>query len=452
MSESDRLPPAPKVEGFRLRTLVAWSEAVPTSTSRLTMTALIILLVVFGVGGTWASTAKIGGALVTSGRVFAEGNNRVIQHLEGGIISEIAVKEGDHVEAGQTLVHLDETANRSQLDRVLVDKAIYSIELARWRAERQETSTQFSVEKDSLSPVAEHPRVVEALESQINELQSSRQARQQQMLVLDGKVNNEKEDLVYLKELLEAYDSQKGLLEKEEASYADLLSKGLVRQSQVFALQRQLAQLDAQRSNALAAIQKSNHNIQSFHDEKQRIFSEHTELVSRKITETQQKLNQSEDFVTRLNDLLNRARVTTPVSGTVLSMPFKSIGAVVQPGEKIAEILPNATRLMLEAFISPEDITKVFIDQDAEVVFPSDDVRVLPPLKGKVSYISADTLTHKENGMSYYIIHVHMDDNHHGRNILPGNVADVFFKTDSKTLFEYISEPLTRFAQKTYTE
>lgn len=450
--ESER-PAAPPVSGFRLDVLQSWSDQVPTSRRGPLLLAGFVLLILFGFGGAWGATAKLGGALIASGRVIAEGNNRVVQHLEGGIIEDIHVREGDTVRRGDMIVDLDETANRSQLDRTYIERALATIELERWRAERDDAAESFTIAPEKLSPVADHPRIVEAYESQIAEFKSARQARKQQLLVLDGKIANEEEDLIYLKDQVAAYDAQKALVVKEEADLSELLAKGLTPRARVLSLQREISRLDAQRSNAQATIQKSHHNIRSFNDEKQQLVSEHAARTSQKITELQQKLNQSEDVINRLNDRLRRADITAPVDGIVLSMPFKSIGAVVKPGEKIAEILPQDAPLLFEVPILPQDITKIFVDQDVEVIFPSDQVTVTPPLKGKVIYISADTMiTNTQEHTAYYIARVRMSEDRHGRNILPGNVAEVFFQTEARTLFQHLADPLTRFALRTYKD
>lgn len=445
-------PSAPAVAGLKLDQLSRWSEGVPTGRSHLNILALLVVLSVFGIGGTWAATAKLGGALVTGGRVFAEGKNHVIQHLEGGIIREILVQEGDHVKTGQVLLRLDETANRSQLDRILVERAIWAIELARWRAEKQDDTDSFSVDNESIALVKDHPRVIEALESQIAEFQSAKVSRQQQLLILDGKISNEKEDINYLNKLIDAYLAQKDSLRKEEKSYNELLRQGLARQSQVLSVQRQLTQIDAQIANAQATIQKSIHNIQSFDDQKSGIRSEHFENVNSKITDTQKNLNQSEDYINRLNDILSRSNITSTIDGTIISFPFKSLGAVVKPGDQVAAILPDASTLMIESAIPPKDIGKVFSDQEVEITFPSDHLNAVSPLHGRVRYISADTLKNNESGENYYLVYVSISEDRGGRNVLPGNESEVFFKTEPKTLIQYISEPVTKFALKVYQE
>ncbi|ANH09166.1 hypothetical protein shn_34170 (plasmid) [Shinella sp. HZN7] len=413
----------------------------------------LVLFVVFGFGGAWAATAKLGGALIASGRVITEGNNRIVQHLEGGILEEIEVREGDTVKRGEIVAKLDETANRSQLDRMHIERALAVVELERWRAERDETAESFKIAPEKLAPVADNPRVVETYESQVDEFRNTRRALQQKLLVLDGKIANEEEDLIYLKDQLAALDAQKDLIIKEETDLADLLAKGLTQRARVLALQREMSRIDAQKSNTQAAVQKSHHNVRSFNDEKQRLIAEHAAITSQKITELQQRLNQTEDVINRLDDRLRRADITAPVDGVVLSMPFKSIGAVVKPGEKIAEILPRDAPLLFEVPILPQDITKIFVDQDVEIIFPSDQVTVTPPLKGKVVYISADTMAMPSDPrVSYYVAHVRMDEERHGRNILPGNVAELFFKTEARTLLQHLADPVTRFALRTYND
>lgn len=450
--EVPRRPAMPPVGSFRLESLQGWTDTIPTSRRKPLMLAGLVLLIVVGFGGFWSATAKIGGALMASGRIIAEGNNRVVQHLEGGIIEEIFVREGDFVEAGTVLARLDESASQSQLDRTWIERALSTIQLERWRAERDDDAESFSIDLKALEPVADNPRVIEAYESQIAEFQSSRRARQQELLVLDGKIANEEEDLVYLKDQMASFEAQKALIVKEETGLSDLLAKGLTPQTRVLALQREIARMDAQKSNALATIQKSHHNIRSYNDEKQRIIAEHLAKTNQRITETQQRLSQIEDVINRLKDRLRRAEIVSPLNGIVLGMPFKSIGAVVKPGEKIAEILPRDTSLQMEVFISPKDITKIFLGQEAGIIFPSDQVNVTPPLKGNVTYISADAITSLDVTIPHYIARIELDVNHHGRTILPGNVGEVFFKTEAKTLVQFIVDPITRFALKTYND
>lgn len=436
-------------ESLKLENLQVWSKPVPTSRRGLLTVACLVLFLVFGLGGYWSATAKIGGAIVASGRVLAEGENWVVQHLEGGILKELRVREGDQVAKGEVIATLDETATGSQLENAWIDRAILSIELERWRAER-DNRTSFSVASEKLFPVAENPRVQEALESQLSEFSASREARQQKISVLQNRISNEQEDMGYLENLLNSYDTQAELLAQEYDAYSELLEKGLTSRSRVFSLQRELSRLEAQKSNALSTVQKSRHNIRSHNDTIAQIKSEHSERTSQSITEAQQRLNDVSDVLIRLEDKLARSNITAPVSGTVFRVPVKSIGAVIKPGETIVEILPNEAKLQLEVSVAPKDINQVFVDQQVDVIFPSDRTDILPPLRGRVVYISADAILNEANGVSYYVAHVSLDGNLGGRTVLPGNVGEAFFQTEARTFIEYMADPITRFATKSF--
>jgi len=440
-----------KSERLQLDDLQVWSKPVPTRRNGLLGMAALVLFLVFGLGGYWSATAKIGGAVISTGRVIAEGENRVVQHLEGGILSDLMVREGDEVKTGQVLAVLDETATSSQLDNAWIDRALYTISLQRWRAERDDL-TEFEITDEDMRPVEDNPRVKEALESQRREFVAAREARLQQISVLKNQIASEEEDMVYLEALLQSYDRQVELLSQEYDAFTELLEKGLTSRSRVFSLQRELSRIEAQKSNALATIQKSRNNIRSHNESIAQIESERRELTSRQITESQKNLNDVSDVINRLEDRLVRSTIVAPVDGVVFRLPIKSVGAVIKPGDTLAEILPKDAALQMEVNVSPNDIDKLYIGQEVDIVFPSDRTDITPPLRGKLDYISADAVLNPNTGLSYYIAHVDMGSDHGGRSILPGNVGDAFFQTDARTFVEYMADPITRFASKSFSE
>lgn len=439
-------------ERLELHRLKDWADNVPTGTAKLKLTLAVVMVTVFGLGGAWATSAKIGGALVTSGQVFAEGSNYAVQHLEGGIIREISVREGDIVKAGEVIANLDDTASQSQLNRVQIERAINLIELDRWRTEKAENKNNVTIDISGLGATANHPRVIEAIESQQNEYSSAKAAREQRLLIIDGKIANENEDIRYLTDQIQSFKEQRELLIKEESDMTELLEKGLTQRSRVFNLRRQLSDIDAKSSNVEAAIQKSKHNIKALLDEKDGIMSSHREMVNKKINELQKQINQNEDYIVRLADLIERSNIRSPVSGTVINVPVKSIGSVLKPGSTFAEVLPDGATLQIEAPVASKDISKVHIGQTADVVFPDDQMHLRAPMEATVTYISADSFTSERSGYIYYIARLNIKNYVVDRKILPGNTVEVFFKTDPKTLVEYLAEPITRFYAKAYTD
>lgn len=435
---------------FRIGDLQSWSSAVPAGNRGPMIVALCVLLAVFGFGGYWAATAPLGGAVITSGRIVAQGSNIAVQNLEGGILARILVVEGQSVKRGDVLAEMDTTSVSSQLQRVRIDRAISMIELDRWRAERDGVTTSLNIE--ILGDLAEHPRVREAFNSQTAESTSAREAFLQELRSIDGEIQNEEEDLSYLASQLDQTQVQLDLIGNERTNLGKLHEKGLVSNSRILSLDRELSRLEAERSNVQSTIAKSHNNIASLKERKRQLQAERDVTISEKLTELQKRMTVHEDQVIRLEDILRRADLVSPVDGTILNIPAKSVGAVIQPGKTIVEILPSDVALEVEAPVAPADINKVFKGQTAEIVFPSDQINVKPPLKGEVEYVSADALLDVASEQVRYITRVSLNEDWNGRTILPGMVAEVFFQTESKTLLELLAEPVTRFARRAFAD
>lgn len=432
---------------FRLGDLQSWSTPIRASNRRLMNIVAFVLLLVFGIGGVWAATAPLGGAVLASGRVIAQGRNIAVQNLEGGILARILVVEGQVVAKGQLMAEMDTTSVLSQLQRVRIDRAISMIELARWRAERD--GIELDPNFDALAELADHPRIREAFDSQLAEFFSGQQAFSQKLRGIDGQISNEEQDLIYLSTQISQTETQIALVRNERTNLGKLQEKGLVSNARVLSLDRELSRLEAEKSNVLATIEKSRNNIESLNEEKRHFASERKVQISENLTELQKRLTVHEDQLTRLEDILRRSDLTAPADGVVFNIPAKSVGAVIQPGQTIAEILPSDASLEMEVQIAPGNIDDIHVDQPVEMVFPSDQTNVRPPLKGQVNYISADAFT-SETGDIRYIARVSLDPEWNGRVILPGMVGEVFFQTEARTLLELLAEPVMRFARRSF--
>jgi multidrug efflux pump subunit AcrA (membrane-fusion protein) len=199
MQQNEQPTPAPvtlrslTAERFRTEQLNGWAASVPFGQRRLRTIAALVLVGVFGFGGYWASTAELGGAAVGSGRVIATGNNRIVQHLEGGILSRIFVRQGDIVAAGTPLAELDTTALNSQLTTAQVQRATLAIQLARWRA-AIDGSESFTVDPKRLEPMQNNERVVAALNSE-QERSRQRSLSSKQVSMTDAKIEASRNEI-----------------------------------------------------------------------------------------------------------------------------------------------------------------------------------------------------------------------------------------------------------------
>lgn len=434
---------------FEPTQLTEWAQTLPTRRRGLNVAGGIVLALTFGLGGVWATTAKIGGAVSSSGRVIAAGTNQVVQHLEGGIIQTINVHEGDSIVAGQELARLDATSWQSQLNATWVQQAMATIELQRWRAATSGADS-FKVDLSPFGDAVNDTRVKETLDSQRAEFAASRDVVVRRLAQLDSSIANEKEDISYLGELRAANDTQIASINDELTGLRSLLADGLTTRTRVLTLERSLAQLSAQQADADFTINKSHHNIISSEQEKEGILLEVQEEANKNITRVQGQLNQLSDVAVRLQDRLTRVSIKAPVDGVVFRVNFKSVGAVLPAGETFFEIFPKGGDLAIETLLAPKDIDEVALGQDVDVVFASDHRKVLAPMTGKVEYISTDTVVNQNSGASFYVVRTRVNPDENGRVVLPGNTADVFFKTTPKTLLEYAMEPITRFAFRSF--
>ena len=443
---------SPETEQFQLSQLQNWTVGLPISTGKILIFAAVVIFGLFGIGGYWAATAEIGGAVTGGGRVVASGNNRIVQHLEGGILSEIHIREGEVVEAGGVVAELDVTQVRSQYAATQLQRATLMVELARWRAE-SEGADSFEVQAEDLEPVGDHPRVLGALRSQTAEFNASLAVVEKEQAILDAKIAAEHDEISSLEASIESYRTQGDLIKLEHADLSSLLDRGLTARPRVLALQRAISQVASQISAATYSIDQSRSNIRAFEDEKRKIDLEYTERANRNVSRVQKELNTTEDIEARLADRLRRSTLRSPVDGVVFRVHKTTPGAVLGAGEPFAEIFPISDELTIQAWVAPKDIAHVRLGQDVDVVFQSDHRANLTPMKGAVRYISTDTVVDEETGAASYVVDVSLDaTNEPDRAVLPGNTADVYFRTEPKTLVDIVSEPITRFAFRSFKD
>lgn len=436
-------------DGFKSDQLTSWSDDLPIDRRKPGLLALAVLVGVLGFGGLWASTAKIGGAISASGRLVADGQNVVVQHLDGGILTSISVREGDKVAAGQVLATLDSNAFESQFQAGQVQQALLTIELERWRATGRQAET-FDLDLSQFGDVAGEPRVVGTLKSQQDEFQASRDVLQRKLAQLDSTIQSEREDVETANGLLKSYAEQTAVVETELNGLRQLFDQGLTTRARLSTLERTLSQLESQVTDAQGAVKKSALNISAAEEEKQALAFQQVQEASQSISRVQALLNDQADLVFRLQDRIERSTIKAPIDGVVVRVNNQSVGAVLQGGQTFVEIFPEGGTMSIETRLDPRNIGEIKLDQDVDITFLSDGNRTLVPLKGKVSYISQDSFVPPEGGASFYIVRSVINSGQHDRPILPGNSAEVYFKTTPKTFLQYITDPITRFAMRSF--
>lgn len=434
---------------FDKAALSSWADTVDLNRKQILKVASIVLLIVFGFGGMWAAFAPIGGAVIAGGKVIAEGRNKEIQHLEGGIIKELRVREGDSVTKGQTLAVLDPLQSGAQLEAQRLQKAIYRIQLARRRAEVHERDViEFPADLDKR--IVNHPRVKEALASQREEFEVGQKFRAASNDIIDTRIQGLEGDIQGRNEVLEALNRQLELFQLELKDFRVLLEQGHISRTRVFATERKVVELVASIANNKLDIKKAENEILNLRTEKRQKKLEFLQTAHKNLVDIQTRLSSTDSAVTRLEDMFERTVIRAPISGTVFQSGKYTIGGVVQPAETIFIIFPDDDALTIEAQLQPTDRDQVYLGQDVQVVFPSDQKNQMKPVPGKLVYISADTVESEMYPVGAYTVKVKVEPDVSPEQLLPGNIAEVYIQTPATTFLKIITEPITRFAFKAF--
>ncbi len=405
---------------------------------------LFVIALFFGGFGSWAALAPLGSAAIATGVISVEGSRKTIQHFEGGIISQILVKDGDVVKKGDALIVLDNTQAEASLQLVYGRKMVALAELARLEAERDNAA---SIDFDEwLLSRSEDPNVLKAMESQRNIFEARLLARQGQITILNQKISQLDEEIKGLQNQILSTNEQTKLINLELKDVATLVKKKLAKTTRLRALQRNAAELSGAKSQSVARIAQSRQAIGE-------IQLQITELQNAVLNEAvadlknvQAQLFDLEEQERSSRDVLNRTEIVAPTSGVVVSMAVHTAGGVIRSGEPLMELVPMDQALLVQAKVNPSDIDVVHIGASARITFPAFSQRDVSPADGSVINVSADSLTDERTGESYYQALVKIDNlevaNINIEQLRPGMQADIMIATGEQTALQYFLKPI----------
>lgn len=412
---------------------------------------LTILFLVFGVFGVWSAVAPLDGAAHAPGTVMVKSYSQVVQHLEGGIISEIMVRDGDRVTAGEPLLTIDNTQAQAQLEIANAQFIGLKAREARLMAERDKLD-RVSYPTDLDSGIN---GVRQEIEAQDEIFRSQKAALEGSVDVLEQRIEQLQSKLIGLAALKASKEELAASFSEELADVEALLSQGFSDKQKLRELERAAATLEGEAAELSANI--SSTEVQIGETRLQIIQTEHEfhNDVVNQLGETQTGLNDSNERVNALGDIVRRTVVRAPVAGIVTGMQFHSVNGVIGPGTPIASIVPQNEELIVEAQVSPNDIDRVALGMEATIRFSAFGSSV-PTITGKLINLSADRLVDEQTGMPYYQSQIEVTEE--GRAdlgnlvLLPGMPAEVFITTGSRTFLQYLFKPFTNALARTFIE
>lgn len=418
------------------------------------MAGMLIIAVMFGGLGVWSGVARLDSAVVASGVVSVDGRRKAIQHLEGGIIADILVADGDKVEKDQVLLRLDPVRPRANLQivRGQLDAAL-ALE-ARLTAERL-GADGIDFPPMLLDRLAES-EVADAVQGQIILFDARREALEGQTEVLESRILQLQEEISGLTAERAANNRQMGFLEDEISGIKDLVGRGLVARPRLLALQRAVADLEGENARLTGNISRQQQAIGESRLQIISIQNQFREEVASRHREVQAQIFDLRERYTAARDIVDRIELRAPHAGYVVNLRVHTIGGVIRPGDTMMEIVPTGETLVLEAQVRPEDIDHVTVGQEADVMLTAFNMRNTPTVPGEVVTVSADRLVDERSGAPYYLAKVRINkaelDKLDHVELQPGMPAEIFIKTGLRSPLNYMLEPLIDSVNRAFRE
>lgn len=431
-----------RLVGFLSQPLIL-EEAGPPAALLHLLTLCSIFVLGFIV---WATITPMQETAATHGQIIPAGSVHVVQHLEGGIVSEILVDDGQVVEPGQVLMRLESAAAQAELDQLRARESALAIKVERLRAFVLNVQPNFSVG-------SAYPNLVD---DEATILQIQKEARDTQLSVLQTRIEQRRAEIKALDEQRKNLRGQIAIINEQVEMHRDLESRGMVSRMELLNNERTLIDVVGQLNAVIADIKRAK---EALNEARGATVELEASLSSDAITEMGEvgaELAQVRETLLKMEDRSHRLEITSPVRGVVKGMTTKTIGSVVPSAETIMEVVPIDDLMVAEVRIEPKDVGHLQVGQSAQVKVTTYDVARFGTVEGRLAQISASTFM-DEREEPYYKGIVALDKAYVGENpemnpILPGMVVDADVSTGSKSLLRYLLKPVFRSLDGAFSE
>jgi len=413
-----------------------------------------VILIFFGTFFLWSWVSPLESAAIAPGKITVDTHQKTIQHLEGGIVSKIFVKEGDLVQAGAALVQLDQTQPGALLDVLLSRSNALHAQEARLIAERDNDNK--IIFPKVLLDEQNNPNIMKIIKGQDALFAARQKAYDSTISILKQREEQMKNEIASIHSQVESSDKQLKLINEETEAVAYLEKKKLIERPRLLALLRNAARLKGDRDKDIALIERTKQRIGetklqaiNFKDRWQRDIL--TEL-----RDTQRELSEVLERQKSAEDVLKRTLILSPRTGTVVDLKLHTIGGVIAPREALMNIVPQQDKLVIEARINPLDIDVVHKGLKAKVKLTAYKQRHVPSLDGEVTQVSADSFTDQQTHETYYLATVIINPGQLKRiknvKLYPGMPVQVMIITDKRSAFEYFITPIKDSFHRAFRE
>ncbi|AAV96950.1 HlyD family type I secretion periplasmic adaptor subunit [Ruegeria pomeroyi] len=417
---------------------------------------LLGLIVLVGGFGTWAVLSQIAGAVVAGGRIEVDRNRQVVQHLDGGVVAEILVDEGDTVPEGQTLIRLDSNLLNSQL--LIAEGQLFELMARRGRLEAErDSNSEIVFDEDLLEAARARAEVAELLDGQerlFRARQESVTKETEQLEKRRGQIGNQIEGIVAQQR---SRRSQLELIEQELVSQQSLLDKGLAQAGRVLSLERTKAELEGELGELIASQAQQEGRITEIDIEILKLGTTQREDAITQLRDLQYRELEVAEQRRSLLEQLSRLDIKAPVSGIVYGLQVHTPRSVIRPADPVLFLVPQDRPLVIAAKVETIHIDQIHLGQSVTLRFSALDQRLTPELIGTVMQVSADAFVDEASQASYYRVEIQLNEGEvdklpPGAILIPGMPVEAFIRTADQSPIYYLVKPLADYFTKAFRE
>ena len=438
-------------------------QSSPFTEARAYITfGIVVIVTLLGGLGVWAATVDLAGAVMAAGSVVVDSSVKKVQHPTGGVVGAIYVKEGQHVEAGDVVVRLDETVTRANLQMVSKQLDEIAVRQARLTAE-QEDRSEIAFPADILARHGD-PVLAQIMASETALFKNRRTARQGLRSQLRERISQLREEIDGLTAQHAARAQEIVYAKAELKGLEELEGKSLVSTPRMTAARRTVSQLEGDLAQVSSAIAQAKGKISETDLQILQLDQDLKTEVGKELRDQQGREAELTERRVAADDQLKRIELRAPQSGTVHQLNVHTVGGIITPSEPVMMIVPDADRLMIDAKVAPQDIDQVRVGQLAHIRFSAFNQRTTPDMTATVTRVSADLMMEQPRagdpatagGVPYYSIRLALTEDGRAKlgalRLVAGMPAEVHVTTGERTAFTYFTKPLTDQFARSFRE
>jgi HlyD family secretion protein len=434
---------------------LAFSRSDASISRKLVITGYLVTAAFFGSIFMWAAFVPISSAAIALGVVSKDGYRKTVQHLEGGIIHKILVKDGDTVAVGQKVIELADVQSRADFyllrkQKIIAEARVISL------LSIQSGNDKAGLTEDFFNRELIDPALRDMIEGKINASIVANQLHKGQLEIIERQIAQAKHKIDALNDEKVALQRSKKLVEEELKQYTALRKDGLVTRNVIFDLKRKAVDTEVEYSENRVAVQSTEQEINELKMQKSILIASHSERINDELDSVREELVYLDENLSKTEDTLGRTIIRAPTSGIVVNLRVNTIGGVISSGEPLLDIVPSTGKLIIDARVNPMDRDTVLVGHTAEVRLLAFNRRLTDPVQGRVAHISADRLIDGVTNESYYQAKIELledlDGVLHGGQVYPGMQAEVLVVTGSRTVLSYLTAPVSKSFNRSFRE